>query len=244
MNLLVAVSCYAGDAHQVENNFKYYSHHGVPVIVLSPENAPVRQIEKAESTETYYHQLGQAGWIGPHTLGRQKKFLQVLQQQSEFDYFIFHDADSVCLSPKLPSYLFKNSDIFFSNEMPNYDGEPSFLPKVAFEPPFVFSRRVLERLLLFADRPAHSYPVDSVSYSLSSQAIDHFMLRIAESAGVPHRPFFDGAGFNTQTSEGLEAMLESVREGGKIFLHSIKTMEVLQRVEEARKQHCEKYEQR
>jgi len=222
-NTLVAVSCYAGDQHQVENNLPYYKHHGRPVWLMSPSDAPVIGIEGVEC-----YAAGKRGWIGPHTLDRQRKFLEKLSQSS-YRYFLFNDADSVCLSPTLPDYLFKHTDTFWSNEVLDTNPGPSRLPKIALQPPYFFSNTVVRALLRVASVPALSYTQATAHGELPvpTDCVDHWLLQIVYAAGVEHQSFPDGCSWETASSNGLEQMKIHTGKLGKVFIHSIKTKEVL-----------------
>ena len=47
-NTLVAVSAYAGDLNQVQNNMPLYRHHQCPVVILSPSDAPITAVAGAD----------------------------------------------------------------------------------------------------------------------------------------------------------------------------------------------------
>lgn len=221
MNLLIAVSAYAGDQHQVEANLPCYLHHNVSVLILSPEDAPVRRLA-GDPRGVYYSFAGNVQYFGPESLQRHKRFLEILLA-APYDHYLFHDSDSVCLSPKLPEYL--GGEILWSNEVLDTHDAPSQLPKLALQPPYFFTRRVLERLLDFADRPATSYT--SHELPVPTGCIDHYMLQIAHAAGVEHRSFPDGASWDTRTEIGITEMARKVRDEGTIFVHQVKSSGVL-----------------
>lgn len=222
-NVLVAVSAYAGDRIQVENNLKYYLHHERPLWILSPADAPVTDIPGARCVSA-----GLGGWIGLHTLERQRKFLDLLLNSS-YKYFLFNDADSICLSPRLPDYLFKHTDIFWSNEVTDTNPAPSRLPKIALQPPYFFSNSVVRAMLRVASIPALSYTRVTAfgEIPVPTMCIDHWLLQLAHAAGVRHLSFPDGASFETASPHGAETMKIHVGQLGKIFVHSIKTKQVL-----------------
>lgn len=224
--LLVAISAYAGDQAQVDANLPVYQHHGVAVLVLSPEDAPITQLT-GNPQGVYYNYAGYAQWAGPESLIRHKKFLQILLA-APYERYLFHDADSVCLSRLLPEYLWE-SDVLWSNEVPDTNTAPSQLPKIAMQPPYVFSRRILKLLVSFADKPATSYTSDATrdGFPLPTGCIDHYMLQIAHAAGVEHRTFPDGASWETTSEIGLREMARKVREDGTIFVHQVKSFNAL-----------------
>lgn len=230
-NMLVAVSAYAGDKHQVENALPQYLHHGVPVVVFSPEDQPIKSVS---CPEVECRQAGLAGWIGPHTLERQVLFFKLLVDYPQ-DWFLFNDADSVCLAPQLPEYVFGSTSLFCCNLVTDTNPGPSLLPKLACQPPFFFHRKVLLQMIEGARRgPATSFhgpPVNPDGWPMPfpTNCIDHFLLQIAHSGEVIYRSFLDGASFETGSEVGRNTMTELARQGF-CFLHSIKTKDVLDQV--------------
>jgi len=226
MNILVAISGYQGDQHQIENNWPAYAHHGHPIVVLSPEDAPIEKMNGAKCVSA-----GEKGWIGPHTLRRHHLFLRELLSQRA-DFYLFHDADSVCLAPEIPKYVFESPDIFWSNEVTDTNPAPSRLPKIAMQPPYMFSRHVLRALVRACSTPAQSFSQVSAhgNLPLPTECIDHFQLQIVYSAGISHRSFPDGASFETTSDHGFSVMREHVGRLGKVFLHSIKKKHVLEQL--------------
>lgn len=226
MKTLVAISGYSGDQHQIESNWPVYAHHKCPVLILSPKDAPIGKIHNSQNISA-----GLKGWIGPHTLNRQKMFLRELLSQS-YDFYLFHDADSVCLAPTIPRYLYDTSDVFWSNEVTDTNPSPSMLPKLAFQPPYFFSKRVLQSLVRTAATPAQSFTVLTAqgTMPLPTECIDHWMLQIVYAAGLQHRSFPDGSSWETSSELGLTQMSEHVRAHGKIFIHQVKEKKVLDRL--------------
>lgn len=137
---LVVVHCYAGDKRQVVDFLPRYLHHGYPVLVLSPEDAPVHILHP----QVICRQAGQAGWKGAHTVYRQVKHWK-LAAEYEPRWVLLHDADSVCLTPQLPEYLFADPETFWSNEIGHH--------YLNYEPPYFMSGAVLNRLVSIADDP-------------------------------------------------------------------------------------------
>ncbi len=234
-NLLVAVSAYAGDADQVNTNLPLYEHHGARVLILSPADAPINSVPTLGRVECM--QAGARGWAGPHTLVRQRLFLELLSRQSA-EFFLLNDSDSFCLSPALPECLFAEPGVFWSNEVTDTNPSPSLLPKIAVQPPYFFSRAVLEKFLQFADKPATSFTAPSPEgwpLPIPTDCIDHWMLQVVCAAGIPHRSFQDGASFETKSEHGLATMVEHVELHGRIFLHSVKEKAAVLRLLAARR---------
>jgi len=219
---LIAVSAYSGDRNQVENNMPVYQHHGCPVLILSPTDAPISDIPGASCQHA-----GRAGWIGLHTLARQAQFLKILAGSPQ-KWFLFHDADSVCLSPKLPDYLYQSPGVFWSNEVLDTNPGPSRLPKIALQPPYFFHRSVLRELVRCSATPSASYVTVGPHGDLPTptECIDHWLLQIVYAAGLQHRSFPDGCSWETTSEHGLNEMRIHVR-AGKNFIHQVKSKSVL-----------------
>jgi hypothetical protein len=229
-SMLVAVSAYAGDQHQVEANFPCYRHHGVGVLILSPADAPILQLA-GNPEGVYYKSCGTVGWAGANTLTRHAEYLRALLE-TPYTHYLFHDADSVMLSPRMPRYLLDHPNVFWSNEVQDTNTGASLLPKVALQPPYFFSRAVLERLVEVVDRPAPSYcsPASEGGMPIPTNCIDHYQLQICHAAGVPHFSYPDGRSFETRSDVGLAEMARNVRLNGVVFVHQVKSRPVLDRL--------------
>ena len=237
---LVAVSAYAGDKHQVENNLPLYLHHGCPVLILSPDDAPITSISDAR---VHCQWFGKAGWIGKHTLERHLLFLRALLTFPH-KHFLFHDADSICLSPQIPKYLYDEPDTIWSNEVLDTNPGPSLLPKLALQPPYFLSRRnIAAQLDATRNLPTSYYgevgPSEGGKLPVPTECIDHFVLQLAHGTAFPHRSYPDGASFETASLHGLETMAGLVRDHGRIFLHSVKTKAVLDRLRVEHRSFCQ-----
>ena len=240
VNTLVAVSAYAGDLHQVQQNLPVYLHHEAQLVILSPKDAP---IERVDHPGVICMQAGLKGWIGQHTLERQRLFLELLLRFPQ-QYFLFNDADSFCLSPRVPKYCYDRPDILWSNEVLDTNPAPSKLPKLALQPPYFFSRKVVEAMLEGAKHPATSYFQGAEGFEnlpVPTQCIDHWMLQVISATTVEHKNFFTGASFNTSLGgrvdpHGAAVMEDLVKNHGRVLIHSVKDAGVLQRLVAAHKE--------
>lgn len=241
-NTLVAVSAYAGDLNQVKNNLPYYLHHETQLVILSPKDAPISEFDIGHPG-VICMQAGMKGWIGQHTLERQRLFLELLLRFPQ-QYFLFNDSDSFCVSPRIPKYLYDRPEILWSNEVRDTNTAPSLLPKLALQPPYFFSRRVVEALLEAAKHPAVSYYAgaaptpENPGLAVPTNCIDHVMLQwvYATEPRVEHKSFFTGASFETGTAHGARVMEDLVRNHGRVLIHSVKTAPVLQSLVAAHKE--------
>jgi hypothetical protein len=224
---LVAVHCYSGDADNVRAFMPQYLHHGCPVVVLSPRDAPVR-IEGVDCRSA-----GRRGYYGQASLDRQREHLKILLEYPQ-RYFLLNDADSFCLSPEIPRYLYENAEgTIWSTEVKEPRPHPSPYPKLGFHPPYFMTREVIERLL--AVGPIKAHPI--------TPFIDWMMVALACEAGVAHRSFPDGRSFpawkhgpipettelghnyvhreDTRGMDGARRMVQQVQRG-VVFVHSVK----------------------
>lgn len=236
---LIVIHCWAGDKELVENALPIHLRHNRPIMVLSPENSPV----VIEDPHVENYSAGERGYFGQQSLDRQRLHLEYLLTL-EYDYFLLNDADSLCLSPNLPPYLYlpENQGVLWSNEVTDWRHHPTPYPRIALQPPYFMHRSVIEKLLTVADKP-------EVRAHEVTPYIDWYMLALAEEAGVPHATFPDGASFPAwrrdeipETQQlgheyqhayitdgkilGDVAMRGCVRNGA-VFLHSIKHKPVL-----------------
>jgi hypothetical protein len=232
---LVAVSAYAGDVKQVLTNMPFYRHHQCPVLILSPTDAPITLGTLFDGVTC--QSAGKKGWIGQHTLERHRLFLEILSHQP-YNFFLFNDSDSLCLSEQIPHYLYENPMHVWSNEVTDTNPSPSLLPKIAMQPPYFLSRTVVESLLAHYRNLATSYTAPSPEgwpMPIPTDCIDHYMLQLTYGAHLSHQNFRDGASFETNSEHGLSVMAEHVSRFGKVMIHSIKTPEALAAVVKARR---------
>lgn len=223
---LVVVSAYAGDVHQVQHNLPVYLHHSCPVVIMSPMDAPITKMPGCTCLMD-----GLKGWTGPQTLERHRKFLK-LMLKFPYGHFLFHDSDSVCLSPEIPKYCYESPDTIWSNEVTDTNPAPSLLPKLALQPPYFLSRKSITAMLACEIPTSYHTRANPTDWPLPfpTECIDHYMLQLACGSGLPHLSFFTGASFETASERGLAEMSKLVRHHGRVMLHSVKTASVLKQL--------------
>lgn len=177
---LIVVHGYAGDADRVLRHMPLYLHHERPVLVLSPEDAPITYL--GNLGDIGYRAVGNRAYIGQLSLDRQHEHLKILAREP-FEWFLANDSDSFCIPAKIPAYLYEDSNIFWSNEVPEPRPHTSPLPKLALQPPYFFHKSVLTKMLEVAPGIV-MHPI--------TQYIDHYMLQLAYAAGVRHAAFHHG----------------------------------------------------
>ncbi len=224
----IAVCCYAGDRHQVIHGLDVYLHHECPVVILSPENSEVR----IDHSGVENRSGGRRGHRGQDSLDRQRRHLEILLTFPERFFFI-NDADSFCLSPKLPSFLYDEPNIVWSNlcDVNLYDPSavyPEGVPHLAFWPPYFLSRETIKAMLAVADRY-------QMGPNQLTGNIDYYMVQLARMAGLAWR------GYPIELIYPHEGphVCDAVREHGVTFIHSVKDAKTVRALVEAHKLYAE-----
>lgn len=230
---LIAACGYAGDAHQIQMFLPHYEHHNVPFIVLSPSDS---KIEKMGNH--ICRSAGRRAYIGQDSLNRQREYLQILAEYP-FNWFLLHDSDSFCLSPRIPPYLYNMSGFIFSNEVGEPRPHSSPYPKIAMQPPYFFNREVLEKLLAVSEG-IQAHPI--------TPYVDYYMLELTQKAGVGRHSF---TAFETYSTVPLpseriaknpwEEMFYHVGHMGRVMVHPIKDHETYLRLKQERRNYVKQY---
>lgn len=243
-NTLIAICCYAGDAHQM--NIPLYTHHECPVVVLSPVDS--QAIVDHPGVECRFG--GKRAYIGQDSLDRQVEHLKILLTYPH-EFFMIHDSDSVCLDAELPKYLYDEPDLVWSNQVfdniPEHQPHiPDGWPKVAFQPPYFLSRKTIEKMLAVADDPR-------CKASPCMPFIDFFMVQLTMVAGLEWRRFPDCMSFGicadpqrrtplepravTMYTRNTHMALNAVRNEGVRIVHSVKDPSIAEDLYVARRQY-------
>lgn len=216
-NTRVVVFCYQGDQDLVHRHLPTHQAHGCPITVMSPADSPVSIIAHGVDNRL----VGKRAYIGRDSLERHRGCLSVCLEYPE-NYFLLHDADSLCLSPELPRALFDAADneVVWSNEV--VDPRPHETPyrKIAMQPPYFLTRHTIYRILVAPQIPEH--PV--------TPYIDWWWTAHCWSAGVSTKPFADceyaspfAGPLNVDGYWGWREHM--IRDRGCIMQHPIKTQE-------------------
>jgi hypothetical protein len=221
----VAVCCYAGDAFQVIEMMDLYIHHECPITILSPSDSKVSI--HAPRTDNQF--AGNAAIIGQDSIDRQAEHLKILLTYPE-KFFLINDSDSFCLSSEIPTYLYIEPDCLWSNMItdshpyrsglcdgpsgePRKKYYPDGFPKLALQPPYFFSRTVLEKLVA---------AIVSVIMNPHLPFIDHYMTQLAVQANVSCKGFTNGwSGPISSHPDMPRAVLGAVNSGA-VMIHGAK----------------------
>jgi hypothetical protein len=173
-NTIVSVHCYQGDADLVRRAMPVHCAHGCPVIIMSPEDSPVTIMGH------WAKHLGKRAYIGADSWTRQHEHLKYLLTFPQ-KYFLLNDADSFCVSAKIPDRLYAEAeDTLWSNEVTEPRPHSSPYPKIAAQPPYFLTRESIQKMLQASARvPVH--PI--------TPYLDYAMLAWACEAGLKHRAF-------------------------------------------------------
>lgn len=233
-NTLIVVCGYQGDQHQIEMLMPHYLHHECDVLILSPEDSSI-WFQAPENVK--FGIGGRRAYIGQESLDRQAVHLKMALEQGTYEWFLFNDSDSFCLSPEIPEYLY-DENVFWSNEVTDFripggtwkneDGTETTwpidyhkgYPLIAMQPPYFMRRSILEKLVEagrdFAIRADEITPF-----------IDWGMVQTCVKAEVQHLPFHKGVSCETQTPLGKQLVANHVADGS-VMIHAVKTPEAYQ----------------
>lgn len=226
----VAVCCYQGDQRQVELMLDCNLHHGCPVVILSPEDSPVEILRPGVVNRS----AGPNEYTGYKSLARFREHLEILLTFPE-NFFLINDCDSFCLTPKLPDYLYAEPDLLWTNLKVNdaavqHPFFPPGFPRIAFQPPWFFSRNTIKALLSVTD---------AVTPNPDMLFIDYWLVQLALQGGIQWKGFPEAISWPmrdaSERGHFSRSAWECVRYHGTTFVHAIKTREVCDYLLNARK---------
>lgn len=217
----VVISCYQGDTQQVADLMPFFQHHGCPVSLFSPENAP------ATLPGFDCRVFGNVGQNGPVAHARQLAYLKALLSYPE-QFFLMHESDSFCLDAQIPRYLFDTPDTFWSNAISDCGTRPGVLT-LSFQAPWFMSRKVITAMTEAADH---------VVFASDLPWVDHYFVQLVQASGIPWHPFKDAVCCPIAASpyvnisqehrdiyaEGFRIGLRRAREGANM-IHACKSIE-------------------
>lgn len=223
-NTIITVHGYQGDQHQIRTFLPLYEHHKSPVIIFSPDDS---RIEDMGGHGCWFG--GKRAYVGPDSIQREKIHLKMMLDLPG-DYFLRNDSDSFCICPDIPEYLYEE-DAFYSNVVSDamHQRLTSYkFPRLAFQPPYFFSRRILQRMVSLPD----------IAVDQTTPFPDWFFMAACVAGGIPYKNFRDGFSCCTRNSHGLQVMSDMVGRHGKVMLHSIKSESVMKQLLHFRKRYA------
>jgi hypothetical protein len=233
---LCVIRGFQGDAHQIAMMMPHHKKHGCHILVQSPDDSQIGYESFPGITDLTCWSAGRRAYIGQLSLDRERAHLeQCLKFPHKF--FLLHDADSVCLQPEFPKYLYDQPDVIFGQIVANNSEEhkvffspphmPRECPRIAIQPPYFVSRSVIERIVNLP--PIFTNPV--------MPFIDFLWVQFAMATGLVYKHLRPGASFETSTPLGRHFMHQTVRDDGVVFCHSIKSQESLDAILHARQEY-------
>lgn len=227
---LISVHCYAGDADLVRRALPIHMAHGRPVVVMSPVDSSVTVYGIGVSCVS----SGKRAYIGADSWTRQHEHMKLLLSYPA-EYFLLNDADSFCVSAKIPDgYYARAEGAIWAGIIEESRPHRSPYPKLALHPPYFLSRDSMHRMLVASAR---------VSIPQETPYIDHAMLAWACEAGLSLHAHAElqhdsPVTFSSDTPPEVRCWQEldhRIRHTGMVMMHPIKTQEQLQLCVGARK---------
>jgi len=233
---LLVICGYDGDEHQIKTFLPLYEHHNIPIVVLSPEDAPIKAMGPHICISR-----GKRAYTGQDSLNRQHLHLREALR-FPFKHYLFHDADSFTITPQIPAYLYERDDVFYSNQVNDFrvpggtweDGTVwpidfhEGYPLIAMQPPYFMSRGILEKLV----EAGKDFSIKACEIT---PFIDFYMVQLCTKQHIKHKPFRDGVSCETVTENGRAIVSRYVREGANM-IHSVKSEEAMNLLMEAYKE--------
>ena len=207
---IVAVNGWEGDCALVEDLMWMHEQHECPVVVFSPNDSRITSMRGH-----LCRWAGEREWAGRKSMLRQIDYYKILLEYP-WEHCMFFDSDSVCLSPEFPRYLYEE-DVLWSSEISDeMHARPEHykFPRIAFHPPWFFSRGLLTRLLNTFDT--------LIPFNHQTPVIDWMLMVQCEIFGIPHKGF--PLSFSLPTDNPgwpRDKAMKLVREGAE-FLHTVK----------------------
>jgi hypothetical protein len=208
MNLQVVVIAHGNGIAAFNRHEKFWEAHKAPILVVCPENDPVKC--KHEVVKLY-----EAQHSGPHALARLTALMEMLSQRP-WDKCIIYEYDSFLLEPKIPEGKGFHSILF---------AEPHtrFLAPRYGNPPWCFDRHSFGCMI---DKMRDYPSIEEEGFA------DRFFSALAYLGGVPLLSFRPkGFSAGTITTEHISQIRTLIYEGGYVF-HGVKQAWVLNAIEQ------------
>lgn len=222
---LVVVHGFDGDAELMKRHLPFYESHGCPILVLSPEDAPIHHMG-----DHMCRHGGKRGHVGTTACERQLAHYKIALEYS-VDFYLMYDADAISLEPEIPAYLYEHYTEVFSNEVMDarFDqpgADPEYhkpLSPIAMQPPYFMSRASLRKMVEAAPlvKPDPITPFQ-----------DWYPVQLCHAAGIRVSALRNAHSSDAREPQFFLAMAKSVAQDGAYFLHAIKTLSVMAYMEQ------------
>ena len=215
----VFIQGYSGDAEMIRGALPLMEHHKVPVVVLSPEDAPILEMGGHKCLVG-----GKNGWGQREAIDRQIAHFRLALEMG-FDFYLFHESDSFVLEPELPQYLYDRKDEVFSNEVRDPRGwMPEFgkeyhkpLPSIAMQNPYFMSKESLRKIIEVSPQ-VEIDPITPLS--------DWSIVQYCWQANIKTARFHSCCSCDTREPFWRRFMECSVAIEGASFIHGVKSDEI------------------
>lgn len=196
-----------------DRHLPFWEAHKLPILVVSPEDDPVKTRHQMLLTARASHS-------GDEALGRLKCMIEALCRTT-FRYHLIFEYDSICLDPERVKF----QPGLYGNLFKNLDGKEisNFMAWIYPNPPWLVDINSLRKMR----NVMNEYPISEHGFA------DRFLAALAVCAGVPilhHIP----RGYSRAPLElgaHWKELKQAISKGGRM-IHGIKTESVLNRVVE------------
>lgn len=210
LTLQVVVIAHGNGIAAFKRHEKFWQAHKVPLLVICPENDPVKSVHET-------CKVAEAGHSGEQAARRLGDMLYLLAARP-WDHCIIYEYDSFLLEPKLPEPCGFYGIAFRNQEA------PKFMAPTYVNPPWYVDRKSFDGIV----SKARSYPtVKELGYA------DRFLSALAFLAGVPILPF-EPAGYSkgTLTFNDLPQLEMMIKHHKCYAFHGVKQEWVLRAIEQ------------
>ena len=220
MSTLIVVQGYSGDQARIEHFLPQWTHHELPVLLLSPIDAPVHIAHPQVTCRT----AGPNDYNGELSVERYKQQIAAIADY-EADWYMLNESDSFCLTPSVPEYLYGDPEVVRANYanpwdwiLMHDDPEPMrtlMTHDTAMQAPWWFSRQALLRMIEVADAAWDGCPP-------YAKFIDWWFHHAPHLAGLRHESYgFGGVTWPITGAEGAAAIKHCIL-GGAVMVHGVK----------------------
>lgn len=220
MRTLVVIHTWSGDRERVESMLEMWTHHDLPVLVLSPVDAPLiinhPQVTNMQAGLNSYNE----------SMDRYVAQFRALVNY-DADYYLLCESDAMCLRQELPEYLYE-PDVLWGNHVDPFNhilyfGDPNPARTYAthdccIQSPWFFSRHGLQRMVDVADEAVAQLPP-------YAPFIDWWFHMAPHAAGLEHRDYGDD-GISHAWANEIRAAVQN----GAFMIHAVKERATLEEI--------------